>query len=369
MKENRTYDQVLGDLRPGDGDAALTLFGANVTPNEHALASRFGILDNTFANAEVSADGHNWSMAAFANDYLERFWPPNYGQRRGTYDFEDGAEGSTPHGGYLWNAALRAGISLRNYGEFTTEVTAGARPQSISHMAGLAAITDPAYPGFDLALSDEDREREWAREFAGYVRAGNLPQLEIVRLPNDHTAGTTPGKLTPTAYVAQNDIAVGRLVDTVSHSPYWTSTAIFIVEDDAQNGPDHVDDQRMPAFVISAYATGGVLHAHHSTAGVVRTIELLLGLPPLSAYDAAALPLTEAFGRPADLRPYDALPEATDLHAKNGATAYRASESARLDFSREDAVPTATLNDLVWHAVRGARAAPPAYGDFPRADD
>jgi YVTN family beta-propeller protein len=368
VKENRTYDQVLGDLPRGDGDPKLTLFGANVTPNQHALAMRFGVLDNTFADAEVSADGHNWSMAAFANDYLERFWPPNYGSRRNAYDFEDGAEGSTPHAGYLWNAALRAGISTRNYGEFTTELSMKPQPRIISHMAGLAAVTDSAYPGFDLAFSDEDREAEWAREFAGYVANRNLPQLEIVRLPNDHTAGTAPNRLTPSAYVAQNDLAVGRLVDTVSHSRYWRDTAIFIVEDDAQNGPDHVDDQRMPAYAISAYAPGGVLHVHHSTAGVVRTIELLLGLAPMSSYDAAARPLDEAFAGKADLRPFEVLPETTDRTLKNGATAYRAGESARLDFSREDAVAEGTLNDLIWHAVRGAKAPIPPYGAFPGRD-
>ncbi len=365
VKENRTYDQVLGDLPRGDGDARLTLFGAKVTPNEHALALRFGMLDATFADAEVSADGHNWSMAAFANDYLERFWPPNYGSRRSDYDFEDGAEASTPHSGYLWDAALRAGVSLRNYGEFTTELSLAPQPRIVSHMPGLGAVTDPAYPGFDLGYSDADREAEWAREYAAYERAGDLPQLEILRLPNDHTAATAPGKLTPSAYVAQNDLAVGRLVDTVSHSPDWKDTAIFIVEDDAQNGPDHVDDQRMPAFAVSAYAPGGVLHAHHSTAGIVRTIEILLGLPPLSAYDAAARPLDDAFGPTADLRPYDALPETVDLKARNGTNAYRAALSARLDFSREDVVSEATLNDLIWHAVRGPNAKTPQYGAFP----
>ena len=365
VKENRTYDQVLGDLPRGNGDAGLTLFGAKVTPNQHALALRFGVLDNTFANAEVSADGHNWSMAAFANDYLERFWPPNYGSRRSLYDFEDGAEGSTPHAGYLWNAALRAGISTRNYGEFTTEVTMKPKPLIVSHMAALGEVTDPAFPGFDLAYSDEAREAEWAREFAAYAASDTLPQLEIVRLPNDHTAGTAAGRLTPSAYVAQNDLAVGRLVDTVSHSRYWRDTAIFIVEDDAQNGPDHVDDQRMPAYVISAYAPGGLLHAHYSTAGIVRTIGLLLGLPPLSSYDAAARPLDEAFSGKSDLRPFDVLSETTNLTTKNGMAAYRASESARLDFSREDAVADATLNDLIWHAVRGAKAPIPPYGAFP----
>jgi len=358
VRENRTYDQVFGDLPQGDGDPALALFGGNVTPNAHVLATRFGILDDTFADAQVSADGHSWSMAAFANDYLERMWPPLYGGRRKLYDFEDGASAATPHGGYLWNVARAAGVSLRNYGEFTAQRDAGSNAPAVSHMRDLEDVTDPAFPGFDLAYSDLDREREWSREFAGYVKRGDLPKLEIVRLPNDHTAGTAPGKPTPVAYVAQNDVALGRLVATVSHSRYWHDTAIFVIEDDAQNGPDHVGDQRMPALVISAYARSGVLHAPHSTAGVVRTIEALLGLPPMSAYDASAQPLYDSFSANADLRPYDALPAQVDLSARNGATAYHAAQSARLDFSREDAVAPRVLTDILWHAVRGT--APPA---------
>jgi YVTN family beta-propeller protein len=364
VKENRTYDQVLGDLPGAAGDPSLALFDAKVTPNEHAIAQRFGVLDNTFADAEVSADGHNWSMAAFANDYLERNWPPNYGGRRELYDFEDEAEGSTPHAGYLWNAALAAGRTVRNYGEFTTENRLTPKPDIVSHMAGLAGVTDPLFPGFDLAYSDLDREAEWAREFAAYVRDDNLPQLEIVRLPNDHTSGTRVGKLTPSAYVAQNDIAVGRLVDVVSHSRYWRDTAIFVVEDDAQNGPDHIDDQRMTAYVASAYAAGGVIHEHYSTAGIVRSIEMILGLDPLSAYDAAARPLYDAFVWEPDMRPFDALPAKIDLDARNLASAYGARQSAAADFTREDRVPDALLNDVVWHAVRGARATPPPYGAF-----
>jgi YVTN family beta-propeller protein len=360
IKENRTYDQVLGDVKGADGDPALVLFGADVTPNQHALAARFGILDATYANAEVSADGHNWTVGAFANDYLERMWPPNYGGRRKAYDFEDGASASTPHNGYLWNAATKAHVSLRNYGEFTTAVTMQPAPHIVSHMPDLGVLTDPRFPGFDLQFSDLDREAEWAREFAAYVGSGTLPQLEIVRLPNDHTAATRPGALTPLAFVAQNDLAVGRLVSTVSHSPYWASTAIFIVEDDAQNGADHVDAQRMPAYVVSAYARGGVVHGHHSTAGIVRTIETMLGLPALSSYDSSASTLDDAFVPSAaakpDVRPYDPLPETVDLEAKNAATAYRAADSARLDFSRADAVDDALLGDIVEHAVRAARA-------------
>jgi YVTN family beta-propeller protein len=364
VKENRTYDQVLGDLPNANGDASLTLFGSNVTPNQHALAKRFGILDNTFADAEVSADGHNWSMAAFANDYLEKMWPQNYGGRRVQYDFEDGADASVPHSGYLWNAAIRAHVTLRNYGEFTTEGERGG--PVTSQMAGLGAVTDPRYVGFDTNVRDEVREAEWAREFDAYVSTRSLPQLEIVRLPNDHTAGTRVGKRTPTAYVAENDLAVGKLVARVSHSIYWRDTAIFIVEDDAQNGPDHVDAQRMTAYLISPYSRGGVIHEHYSTAGVVRTIGLLLHMPPLSAYDFAAAPMSGAFTETAapNFAPYDALPPGVDLEALNAVGAYRAKDSARFDLSHEDAVPDGTLNDIVWHAVRGTAATPPPYGEF-----
>jgi sugar lactone lactonase YvrE len=363
IKENRTYDQVLGDLPGADGDPALTLFGADVTPNEHALATRFGILDNTFANAKVSADGHNWSMAAFANDYLERMWPPNYGGRRDLYDFEDGADASVPHAGFLWNDALEHGISLRNYGEFTTETPEKRTPVS-SRMRGLDRVTDAQFVGFDLRVSDAAREAEWSHEFDAYVTNGTLPQLEIVRLPNDHTAGTFPGALTPKAFVAQNDVALGAMIDKLSHSRYWGDTAVFVVEDDAQNGPDHVDDQRMPAFAISPYSAGGVVHQHFSTAGIVRTIELILGLPPMTVYDAGARPLYAAFTTQPDLRPYDALPARLDLDEINKRTAYRAADSARADFSREDAVPSAELNDILWHAVRGTSAPEPAVGSF-----
>ena len=364
IKENRTYDQVLGDLPGADGDPKLALFDRSVTPNEHALARRFGIFDNTYADAQVSADGHNWSVGAFANDYLEKMWPQNYGGRREIYDFEDGADASVPHSGFLWNAAVRGRITLRNYGEF---VTNPSQPGSdvTTHMPELGALTDPKFIGFDTSYRDEAREAEWRREFDAYVRNGNLPALEIMRLPNDHTAGTRPGARTPAAMVAENDLAFGRLIDALSHSPYWKDTVVFCVEDDSQNGPDHVSAERMPIYVVSPYAGGGVRHEHYSTAGIVRTIEMLLGIPPLSAYDAAAEPLYQAFTDKPDLRPYDVLPETVDLEAKNSLAAYRARDSARLDFSREDAVPDATLNDIVWHAVRGARATPPPYGAFP----
>ncbi len=349
IKENRSYDQVLGDIPGADGDAALTRFGARVTPNEHALAKRFGVFDATFVDAEVSADGHNWSTAAFGNDYLEKTWPPNYGGRRKGYDFEDGADASVPHSGYLWNDSARAGLSLRDYGEFVTNPPR-AGDEVTTHMPDLIGRIDPHFIGFDTTVRDGDREAEWAREFAGYIRRGDLPALEIVRLPNDHTVGTFPGGRTPEAMVGENDLAFGRLVDAVSHSRYWKSTAIFAIEDDAQNGPDHVDDQRTTFYLASPYARGGVQHARYSTAGVLRTIELILGLPPMSAYDAGARPLYAAFGTRPDVRPFDVLPAQTDVEARNGLHAYRARDSARMDFSHADAVSPADLNDILAHA-------------------
>ena len=348
IKENRTFDQVLGDLPEADGDPKLAYFGVKITPNEHALTRRFGIFDNTYADAVVSADGHNWSMAAFANDYLEKMWPANYGRRRALYDFEDGADASVPHNGFIWDW-LKGPNALRDYGEFVTNPSRKGG-ESTTEMPGLKGRIDPHFPGFDTDFRDEDREAEWAREFAGYVKRGDLPKLEIVRLPNDHTAGTRPGSRTPQAMVAENDLAFGRLVETVSHSRYWKNTAIFAIEDDAQNGPDHVDDQRTTFYLISPYAKGGVQHAHYSTAGVLRTIELLLGLPAMTYHDLAALPLYDAFTNRPDFRTYEAIPAQIDLEARNGATAYRAADSAKMDFSREDAANEADLNDILAHA-------------------
>ena len=366
IKENRSYDQVLGDLGSGNGDPALTLFGAAVTPNQHAFARRFGIFDNTYADAQISPDGHNWSMGAFANDYLEKMWP----QGHRPYDFEDGADASVAHGRFIWDEAAEAGLTYRNYGEFVELLGGGAavpkdKPET-THTAHLEGHTDLNYRGYDTSYNDADREREWAREFAGYVERGDLPSLEIVRLPDDHTSGTRPGERTPSAMVAENDLAFGRIVDAVSHSKYWASTAIFAIEDDAQNGADHVDDQRTTLYLASPYARAGIRHEHYSSAGVLRTIELILGLPPMSAYDAAARPLYAAFGTAADQRPYEAITPSVDRAAKNAPSAYRARDSARLDFSHADAVPPAVLNDILWHAVRGAAATPPPYGAFDR---
>ena len=350
IKENRTYDQVLGDLPIGDGDPNLAWFGKTITPNDHAIALRFGVFDRTFTDAQVSANGHNWSTAAFANDYLERFWPPNYGGRRKQYDFEDGATASAPGTGYIWDDADKHRVSLRDYGEFVTDPS---NPGGLytTHMAGLIGKIDGRFPGFDLKINDEARVDEWQREFNEFVHDGNLPALIILRLPNDHTSGTYPGALTPQAYVAQNDHALGRVVDIVSHSRYWASTAIFSIEDDSQNGPDHVDDQRTTFYLASPYAAPGVHHAQYTTSSVLRTIELLLGLPAMTIYDALAPPMYDAFALQPDLRPYDVIAPQIDDTAKNVRTAYGAAQSERMDFRDADAADPRVLNDILAHVA------------------
>jgi YVTN family beta-propeller protein len=350
IKENRTYDQVLGDLPIGDGDPKLAWFGKEVTPNNHAIAMRFGVFDRTFTDAQVSANGHNWSTAAFANDYLERMWPPNYGGRRKQYDFEDGATASAPGTGYIWDDADKHGVSLRDYGEFVTDPV---NPGGLytTHMTGLIGKIDPRSPGFDLKISDEVRVDEWQREFTQFERDGKLPALTILRLPNDHTAGTYPGALSPQAFVAQNDHALGRVVDVVSHSRYWGSTVIMAIEDDSQNGPDHVDDQRTTFYLASPYAAPGVHHAQYTTSSVVRTIELLLGLPPMTIYDALAPPMYDAFTLQPDMRPYDVIGPQIDDTVKNSPHAYGAELSKHMDFRHADAADPRVLNDILAHVA------------------
>lgn len=347
IKENRSYDEILADLPQGDGDMHLLWFGEKATPNQHAIARRFGLFDRTFTDAQVSADGHNWSTAAFANDYLERFWPSQYGGRRPLYDFEDGARASRPHSGYLWDAATRAHVSFRDYGEFVTNPE--LQGDVTTHMEHLVGHIAPHYPGFDLQISDDVRYRAWKTEFDGYVARGDLPQLEIVRLPDDHTTGSRPGSRTPLAHIASNDYAFGRIVDAVSHSRYWSSTAIFAIEDDAQDGPDHVNDQRTTFYVASPYAQPGVHHEHYTTASVLHTIELILGIEPMSIYDTVAPPLYDAFGSTARSQPFTAVRPNADLGAINAKTAYGAQESARMDFTHADAVDDGRLNDILAH--------------------
>jgi DNA-binding beta-propeller fold protein YncE len=348
LKENRTYDQILGDISAGNGDAKLCFFGETVTPNEHAIALRFGVFDNAYTNGEVSDAGHNWSTAAYANDYVERNWPQTYGGRSDGDDVADGFGASSAHNGYIWDAATRAHVSFRDYGEM---IDAGGRfaNSAVTTAPTLGNRYDPKYVSWNLDYSDLDRYREWKREFDAFIRHGNLPRFEYIWLPNDHTYGSHPGKPTPAVYIAQNDYAVGLIVQAISHSPAWKSSAVFIIEDDSQDGADHVSAQRTTMYVASPYARGGVQSEHYTTAGLLRTIELVLGMQPLSTYDAMAVPLYASFGTAADLRPYVAIPPRINMSARNQTSAYGAHLSTTLDFSHPDAIAPGVLRDIIAH--------------------
>jgi len=428
IKENRTYDQILGDLKPGDSDPSLCIYGEKVTPNEHALARQFGILDNFYDSGEVSGDGHVWSTAAITSDYTEKTWQIGYRGEERTYDYEGSVADAVPlrqglpdvnepGTGYLWAHAARQGISHRNYGEFVEthwcdEAEEEASPregtplppampcaQKLVHpgeplpgevgqphgspspwpwpvpLIGRNVATkpelvnhfDPRFADFRLDYPDQLRADEFLNEFGEFVKArqegkGNeLPQFVILRLPNDHTAGTRRGMPSPDASVADNDLAVGRVVEAVSHSPYWPDTAIFILEDDAQDGADHVDAHRSVALVVSKYSSGSaqqpfVDHHFYTTVNLIRTMEVLLGLDPMNHNDAQAAIMAPLFSGPGDQPGFTA-----DLSNQKNGLIYQvntpdspgARESAQLDFSHADAADAQKLNLILWRAAKG----------------
>ncbi len=374
IKENRTYDQVLGDLPHGDGDRNLVLFGRDVTPNHHALAETFVLLDNCYADAEVSADGHNWSTAAVATDYVQKMWPATYSNRNRIYDYQGGSSASPPLRGNFWEYAARAGLTYRVYGEFFAFRSKPPAVEPAPFANALAGHFSPAYAGYDLSIRDQARVDAWEAEFEEFVRRGTVPQLMILSLPNDHTAATRPGYPTPKAMVADNDLALGRIVRTVSRSPIWRETAIFIVEDDAQDGPDHVDAHRTVCLVASPYVQRGVVdHRMYSTVSILRTIELILGLPPMSQFDAAAAPMIAAFGDTPNLTPYDLLQPGQSLSEINPKNAYRARDAMALALDRPDEADAQILNTILWHAIKGTHVPMPrpttAFRPPPFQDD
>jgi DNA-binding beta-propeller fold protein YncE len=391
IRENRTYDQILGDLDRGNGDPGLALFGEDTTPNAHALAREFVALDNFYVNAEVSYDGHAYSTGAYATDVVEKIWPINYGSRGGPYLSEGGGQMRTPFGnlaaplnGYIWDQAVRKNVSVRSYGEFVARDTARTpsaepgtdpdrSPLSVPLKAavpGLEGRFHPRYPPYDLTIRDQVRADIWLEEFRMFEKNGGLPALSIIRLPNDHTRGTTAGAQTPRAMIADNDLALGRIVDAITHSIYWKDTAIFILEDDAQNGPDHVDAHRSPAFVVSPFTRRGAVDSTlYTTAGVLRTIELILGLEPMSQYDAAATPLYGALQKGRTLTPFAVRPARQDLNETNRPAAPGAAQSARMNFEEADMTPELELNEILWQSVHGPGALmpPPVHAAFVRA--
>jgi YVTN family beta-propeller protein len=366
IKENRTYDQVFSDMRQGDGDTTLLFFPRTSSPNHHALAERFGLYDRFFVNAEVSADGHNWSTAAYTTDYTQKTVPSNYSGRGRSYDYEGTNRGKVPTddgdddvaepaNGYLWDLAKRKGISFRNFGEFVAPE--GADENAPASYRGvkpfLVANTVRDFPGYNLDIQDQRRADVWIRELGGFVAKGEMPQLQILRLPNDHTSGASANKPTPQAHFADNDLALGRIVDALSKTKFWESTAVFVLEDDAQAGPDHVDSHRSLLLVISPWSRAEPQHRFVNTTDVLATMEALLGLDALSPFDHYGRPLREIWRATPDVRPYTALTPAQSLTQKNPPRGTGAIESRKLDLRYEDLAEEDLFNRILWYTIKG----------------
>jgi len=365
IRENRTYDQVFGDLPRANGDPSLTLFGEEVTPNAHALAAAFTTFDNFFVDAEVSYDGHAFSTAAYATDFVEKMWPANYGRREGIYLSEGGYKMRNAYGniaaplqGYIWDFAKRANVSVRSYGEFGT--WEGNTPPVTATVPGLDGLVHPTFPPFDLSIPDNRRVDIWLEEFKQFEQNGDLPRLSILRLGGDHTQGTSPGAVTPRSMVAENDLAIGRVIDAISHSRFWKQSAVFILEDDAQNGPDHVDAHRSLLLAISPFSRRRVVDSTlYTTSGVLRTMELILGLLPMSQYDAAATPMYNAFQTTPELAPFTHVAARVPLDDRNDWSAPGAAASLRMNLQEADMAPELELNQIIWQSIRGAGSVMP----------
>jgi len=365
IKENRTYDQIFGDDPKGDGDTTNLFFPKAVSPNHHALADRFGLFDRFFVNAEVSPDGHNWSTAAYASDYLEKTVPSHYSMpsRGRSYDYEGTNRGAIPDddaaepaSGYLWNLAEKKGITYRNYGEFVSPAPRASPNDPVTYRGNkpfLASHTNPRYPGFELTIRDQHRMDVYLAELREFIASGQLPALETVRLPNDHTSGLMANRASPRAAFADNDLALGRMIEALSKSPFWKNTVVFVLEDDAQNGADHVDSHRSPMLVISAYNKPGTIHRFANTTDVLRTIEEILGLESMSQFDYFGRPLRDIWSDSPDLRPYSALPAGWSLDEMNPRGTSGARESAKLDLEVEDAADEDLFNRILWRAIKG----------------
>jgi YVTN family beta-propeller protein len=347
IKENRTYDQVMGDMtdaagKPiGNGEPRLTIYGEPITPNQHKLARQYVLLDNLYCNGEVSVDGHSWCDAAIATDFNTRSWIMSYskhGKVPGNEEME------TPAAGYLWDLCQRHGVSYRNYGEGAQRVASANR----GHWP-------PAWTERDM-----DKVKYWIDDLQAADKAGeDLPRFTIMSLGEDHTKAATPGANTPNACVGSNDLALGRIVEAASHSRFWKEMAIFVIEDDAQNGPDHIDAHRTTGFVVSPYCKRQYVDSTlYTTASMVRTMELILGLPPMTQYDAGATPMFNCFTREADLTPYAAVRPEIDLMAVNKIGGAFSKESARMNFKEYDRAPEDQLNRILWHLAKGEEPYP-----------
>jgi len=370
IKENRTYDQVLGDLGKGESDPSLCLFTEKAGPNHHKLAREFVLLDNFYVNADVSADGHNWSTSAIANDYVQKMWPNSYAGRRNHYDYEGGEPAAYPPAGFIWTNAAARGLSIRNYG-YWTENKPAAGPDGVQietvRDPVLAKATNLKYRDFDLDYPDVERAKVFLADLGEFERTGAMPSLMTMRLGNDHTNGTAPGKIAPLSSFADNDYALGMIVEALSRSRFWGSLAIFVVEDDAQNGPDHIDSHRSPAYLLSAYThTGRIDSTMYNTTSMLRTMELILHLRPMTHFDAGARPMINAFSKTPVLTPYQNEKPRIPLDDKNPANSPTAARSAKLDFKEADLNDDDELNDILWRAIRGTDPPPPVRSLFVR---
>ena len=354
IKENRTYDQVLGDIPEGNGDTSLVLFGKKITPNLHNLAKQFVLLDNFYVDGEVSADGHNWTMGAYATDYLEKNWPVSYGGRGGSYPGEGSREIANNKNGFLWDYCKKIGVSYRSYGEFISDNKTPNIPVLKDHFC-------KEYTGWDMTTRDTIRFRQWKTDFDALLAQGKVPRLNTLRFGNDHTEGLKIGRPTPKAHAADNDLACGLFVEYLSHSSIWNESLVIILEDDAQNGPDHVDAHRSTTYVAGGFVKQGYVdHTMYSTSSALRTIELILGLPPMSQYDASAEPMWRCFNNTATHPPFHATPNLVDLNLKNKEVSRLSKLSDKFDLSKEDRIPDAQFNEVIWTAVKGSNIPCPA---------
>jgi DNA-binding beta-propeller fold protein YncE len=352
IKENRTYDQVLGDIPKGNGDKSLAVFGEKVTPNEHKLANGFVLLDNLYADGEVSQVGHQWTDAAYGNDYCEKQWILNY-SRRGEID-SDPRMTSSP-GEYIWTLARKHGHTARVYGEYVdvqedhdslTNEEVKKDPEKYGYSASFEAI-------FARDGRDTEKVADFLREMREAEQNGKWPELMVMALPEDHTNGFSAGRYSPYAMVANNDLAVGQLIEGVSHSKFWNETAIFVIQDDAQSGPDHVDSHRTVGLLASPYVRRGFVdHTMYSTSSMLRTIELILGLPPMTEYDAKATPMYACFTTKADSTPYTLEAARVSVNERNPSGTALAKRSSKLDFSEVDRADFGELNRILWEGYR-----------------
>lgn len=375
IKENRTYDQVFGDMPQGNGDPRLVMFRREVTPNHHAIAEQFVLLDNFYCNGVLSADGHQWTNEGYVTDYIEK----SFGDFSRSYPYDGDDALAYSGAGFIWDYVLRAGLSLRVYGEFVkakitpsnatwTDIyndyrngTRNVTIEATTELHTLEPYLCKDFVGFPGKVQDVYRASHFIRELKEFEAKGSLPNFMIMLLPNDHTSGTREGMPTPRAAVADNDLALGRIVEAVSHSKFWPETAIFVVEDDPQAGLDHVDGHRTVALCISPYVKRNVVNsAHYNQSSMLRTMQLILGLPPMTQFDLAANPMTDCFMDTPDLTPYTALPNSIPLDEMNpkvatlrGSQRHYARLSEKLPLDDIDLADESTFNRILWHATKG----------------